>query len=110
MTRDVKRSTFQLRVSDDRQRQRWQATAEAQAESESSWARDGLDAWVMVCTRARELGSNPRELLDAALEDHVRARAAVSEIAGSKSLSETEKDRLLRILAPTEWARRDATR
>jgi hypothetical protein len=100
-----KRGTFQLRVADEQQRKRWQESAETQAQAESKWARDGLDAWVGVCARARELNANPRELLETALADHARVRAALAELLSARSISDTERNRLLRVLAPTEWAR-----
>ena len=101
------RETFQLRVTSE-QRAPWQASATASGQSESEWARDGLDAWVRFCARAAELGTNPQQLVDAALEDHARVRAAVAELASVRSLSKTES-RLFRILAPAEWARTRAT-
>ena len=103
---DAARDTFQLRVT-KAQRAPWQEAATAQALSESEWARAGLDAWVAVCRRAGELGADPRELVAAALEDHARVRAAVAELTSARSLSTTEA-RLLRVLAPSEWARREA--
>ncbi len=100
------RETFQLRVTTE-QRTPWHAAALASGQSESEWARDGLDAWVRFCARAAELGTNPQQLVDAALEDHARVRAAVAELASARSLSKTES-RLFRILAPVEWARTQA--
>jgi hypothetical protein len=100
------RETFQLRVTSE-QRAPWQASAAASGQSESEWARDGLDAWVRFCARAAELGTNPQQLVDAALEDHARVRAAVAELASVRSLSKTES-RLFRILAPAEWAQTQA--
>ena len=97
------RETFQLRVTTE-QRSRWQTSALASGQSESEWAREGLDAWVRFCERAAEMGTNPQQLVDAAIEDHARVRAAVAELATARSLSTTES-RLFRILAPTEWAR-----
>jgi hypothetical protein len=97
------RETFQLRVTTE-QRARWQTSALASGQSESEWAREALDAWVRFCERAAEIGTNPPQLVDAALEDHARVRAAVAELATARSLSTTE-NRLLRILAPSEWAR-----
>lgn len=97
------RETFQLRVTTE-QRAPWQAAALASGQSESEWARDGLDAWVRFCARAAEMGANPQQLVDVALEDHARVRAAVAELATTRSLSTTE-NRLFRILAPAEWAR-----
>jgi hypothetical protein len=72
--------TFQFRVTRE-QRAPWQASAEAWKLSESEWARGGLDAWVKVCDCAAQLGVNPRELVDVALADHVRVRAAIGELA-----------------------------
>src|SRR3954470_5481739 len=72
--------TFQFRVTKE-QRAPWQASAQAWKLSESEWARSGLDAWVKICDCAAELGANPRELVDAALADHVRVRAAINELA-----------------------------
>jgi hypothetical protein len=97
------RETFQLRVTAE-QRAPWQASALASGQSESEWARDGLDAWVRFSARAAEMGTNPQQLVDAALEDHARVRAAVAELATARSLS-TTANRLFRILAPAEWAR-----
>jgi hypothetical protein len=97
------RETFQLRVTTE-QRTRWQTSALASGQSESEWAREALDAWVRFCERAAEIGTNPQQLVDAALEDHARVRAAVAELATARSLSTTE-NRLFRILAPSEWAR-----
>jgi hypothetical protein len=97
------RETFQLRVTTE-QRAPWQASALASGQSESEWAREGLDAWASFCARATELGTNPRELVDVALEDHARVRAAVAELATVSTLSPTES-RLFRVLAPSEWAR-----
>jgi len=105
-----KRGTFQFRVTDDRQRDRWQASAREQAQSESKWARDGLDGWATVCARAVELAVNPRELLEAALDAYVRVRATVAELEGAKSISDGDRSRLLRVLAPSEWARQEAHR
>ncbi len=84
---------------------RWEATAAASGHSFSEWAREGLDAWIHLTERADKLRANPRVLLIEALEDHLRVRAAVAELQEAKTLSPTEK-RLLRILAPVEWARR----
>jgi hypothetical protein len=97
------RETFQLRVTTE-QRARWQTSALASGQSESEWAREALDAWVRFCERAAEIGTNPQQLVDAALEDHARVRAAVAELATARSLSTTE-NRLFRILAPSAWAR-----
>ncbi len=97
------RETFQLRVSAE-QRAPWQASAIASGQNESEWAREGLDAWERFCVSAAELGVKPRELVDLALEDHARVRAAVAELAAARTLSTTES-RLFRLLAPSEWAR-----
>ncbi len=101
------RETFQLRVTAD-QRARWQAKAEARVQSESEWAREALDAWVTVCERAAAHGVEPSALFADALEAYGRVRAAIAELGAARALSTTEQ-RLLRVLAPTEWARREAT-
>lgn len=93
-----------FRVGADK-KARWEAAAAASAQKLSEWAREGLDAWIDVTHRAGELRANPRSLLAEALENHVRVRAAVAELRDAKALSPTE-ERLLRILAPAEWARR----
>src|SRR5438309_1199148 len=72
--------TVRFRVTKE-QRAPWQASAEAWKLSESEWARGGLDAWVKICDCAAQLGVNPRELVDVALADHVRVRAAIGELA-----------------------------
>ena len=72
--------TFQFRVTKE-QRAPWQASAKAWKLTESEWARSGLDGWVKVCDCAAQLGVSPRELVDQALTDHVRVRAAISELA-----------------------------
>lgn len=94
----------QFRAPGDK-KERWEQAAGAAGESFSKWAREGLDAWIDVGTRAGELEVNPHSLLTEALENHGRVMAAVAELRGVKTLSKTE-ERLLRILAPAEWARR----
>lgn len=106
LNEDAARETFQLRVS-SAQRARWQVAADGAALSDSAWAREGLDAWVAVCERAAALGLEPRALVAEALEDHARVRAAVAELATVKSPTEAER-RILRVLDPSEWARREA--
>lgn len=101
------RETFQLRVT-GAQRQPWQDAAQSCHLTESEWAREGLDAWARVCRRAAELGLEPAGLVTDALEDHARVRAAVAELAAARSLSTNER-RLLRVLAPAAWARREAS-
>jgi len=85
--------------------ERWEQAADAAGVSFSKWAREGLDAWIDVVTRAGELEVDPRTLLAEALENHGRVMAAAAALRGTKTLSKTE-ERLLSILAPTEWARR----
>jgi uncharacterized protein (DUF1778 family) len=94
---------LQLRATPD-QRAAWRAASAASSQSESEWVRDGLAVWIRICARAAELGTNPDELAIAALDDHARVRAAVAELVAVRSRSTTE-DRLLRLLAPSEWAR-----
>jgi len=86
-------------------KERWEQAAGAAGESFSEWAREGLDAWIDVVKRAGELEVNPRTLLGEVFENHGRVMAALAELRASKTLSKTE-ERLLRILAPAEWARR----
>jgi hypothetical protein len=99
------RETFQFRVDAER-RSKWQAAAEERAQSESAWAREALDAWVLVCRQAAALEVEPTAFVTQALEDHARVRAAVAELTSARALTTTEA-RLLRILAPTAWARRN---
>jgi hypothetical protein len=96
--------TFQLRTTPE-QRAPWAESARASGQTESEWARDAFNAWVLVCTRAVELGANPQALLDAALDDNARIRAAIVELEHARALSTTE-DRVLRVLSPVAWARR----
>ena len=102
------RETFQFRVTAE-QRAPWQAAAEVRGQSESEWARDGLDAWVVLCERAAELGVEPRDMVPEAIEAHARVRAAVDELAGGRTLT-TREARLLRVLAPMAWARARAAK
>jgi hypothetical protein len=96
--------TFQFRTTSE-QRAPWAQSAHDNGQTESEWARDALNAWVHVCTRAAELGTNPQALLEAALDDNARIRAAIVELEHARSLSTTE-DRVLRVLSPAAWARR----
>jgi len=77
-------TTFQFRCTEE-QRAPWQGSAQACGLKESEWARRGLDAWVRVCDQAAELGVDPRELVEHALSDHVRVRAAIAELARASS-------------------------
>ncbi len=104
---DAARETFQLRVTTE-QRTPWKDAATASAQTESEWARAGLDAWALVTKRATQLGADARTLVAEAIEDHARVRAAVAELLAVRSPSTTEQ-RLLRVLAPSEWARRHAS-
>jgi hypothetical protein len=97
------RNTFQLRVTVG-QRRSWHEAARAAGQTESEWAREGLDAWMIVSGHAAELGVNPIDLLRAALDDHARVRAAVAELASVPSRSPGE-DRVFRLLAPAAWSR-----
>lgn len=72
--------------------------------SEADWAREGLDVWMWLCDAAKKLNVNPDELAREAVEDHARVRAAVAELTPASSLSARE-ERVLRVLAPSEWAR-----
>lgn len=56
------RSTFQFRV-DAAQRERWRQAARGEKLSESDFARDALDAYVLVCEEARKQGMHPFDLL-----------------------------------------------
>lgn len=87
------------------QKTRWEEGAAAAEQSFSEWAREGLDAWLDVTKRAGELETSPAALLDEVFENDARVRAVLAELRGLKSLSKNE-ERLLRLLAPTEWARR----
>jgi hypothetical protein len=95
---------IQFRTPADK-KERWERTANGLKQSFSEWARDGLDAWVDVSTRAAEVGMEPRILVAEALADQLRVRSALAELRESKTLSPME-ERLLRILAPAEWSRR----
>jgi len=95
---------IQFRAAADK-KTRWEGAAAAAGQSFSVWAREGLDGWIDLTKRADQLAANPRTLLAEAYEDHLRVRQAVAELRGLKTLSPTE-ERLLRILAPAEWARR----
>ncbi len=95
---------IQFRAGADK-KTRWETAAATSGDSFSEWAREGLEAWMDLTKRADELGANPRVLLTEALENHLRVRGAVAELRQTKTLSPTE-ERLLRILAPVEWARR----
>jgi len=86
-------------------KERWEGSARDARVSFSKWARDGLDAWTKLVTHATELGISPETLLADLLENHARVRSAVTEFGVSRELSKTE-ERVLRILAPAEWARR----
>lgn len=94
----MKTPLFQVRVGKE-QRERWIKVAGDQAENASAWAREGLDVWATVCSKARELKLEPRELVERALEVHGRHRAAV-ELVLASDLPAAVKQRLLRVLSP----------
>jgi hypothetical protein len=94
----------QFRTPADK-KERWERSANDLEQSFSEWARDGLDAWVDVSTRAAEVGMQPRILVAEALADQLRVRSVLAELRTAKTLSAME-ERLLRILAPAEWSRR----
>ena len=98
-----KNATLNIRV-DPAARETWQKAATISGQKESVWVREGLDTWAAITEQADELGTNPRTLIDEAIADRSRARAALAEL-GRSSLSSTEQ-RVLRILDPAEWARR----
>jgi len=97
----AKREQFQFRATKTDQ-EPWRKSAEAMHQDNSDWARNGLDAWVTVCDRARDLGVNPQDLIKAALEDHARVRAAVAELLAARSPMSKVEARVLRVLAPLE--------
>lgn len=103
------RETFQFRALAE-QRDEWQQSAKARGQSESQWARDGLQGWVTVCQLAQQLGVEPVALLSAALQDHLRIVGAIAELELVPSLAASDKDRLLRVLAPEKWAGRNSTK
>jgi hypothetical protein len=94
----MKTTTFQFRVT-EAQRRRWRHVAGDQDEKESAWARDGLDAYSILCTKAAELDMNPHDLLTEALELHAQHRATV-ELLLASDLPAPVKERLLRVLSP----------
>lgn len=98
-----KNINLNIRV-DTAARTRWQEAAKISGEIESAWVREALDAWASITEKANALGANPRTLVDEAIEDRDRVRAALAELRRA-TLSTTEQ-RVLRVLDPAEWARR----
>jgi uncharacterized protein (DUF1778 family) len=82
----------------------WRNAAETKQQRESEFVRQGLDAWASVTLQAHELGMDARTLIDEAIEDRCRVRAALAELRRA-TLSATEQ-RVLRILDPADWAKR----
>lgn len=91
--------------ADAEERARWRSAAETTHQPESQWVREALDMWSDVTARASRAGVDAPSLVRDALENHAKARAAVAELQAAKVLSESEQ-RVLRILAPSEWAER----